>query len=411
MFSSNSGVEIAIGIMILVGLFGGLLAKKFKFPMVTGYIIVGVILSPSVLHILSEATIDNMEIITSVALGIIAYEIGGSLPIRSIRTLGRSVIWVTIAETFGALLAVTLALTFTGHTIIGNNQGTLLHSYLPIAIIIGAAVAPAAPAVTMAVIRELRARGTLTNTLLAVVALDDALGVVLFAICLRIAVFFMTGIGGFEPQAVLGTSFLEIIKSMGLGAGLGLILNLATRRVGRKSLLLVVTLAIIIICVGLCQTLGLSLILANMLIGFVVRNTYKEEVPFTVIEEIEPIVFVVFFVIAGMHFNVAVMQAAGIVAAIIFGTRFLGKYLGIRGSRRFSKAPAVVTKYLPFALMPEAGVTIGLALVAKNTLPASGLVDVMFNAILASVIINELAAPPLTRFAIIKAGEANVVTK
>ena len=122
--------------MILVGLLGGLLAKKLKFPMVTGYIIVGVILSPSVLNILSETTINNMEIITSVALGIIAYEIGGSLPIRSIRTLGRSVIWVTIAETLGALLAVTLVLTFTGHTIIGNDQGTLLHGYLPIAVII-----------------------------------------------------------------------------------------------------------------------------------------------------------------------------------------------------------------------------------------------------------------------------------
>jgi Kef-type K+ transport system membrane component KefB len=398
---------LAIGVMVSIGLFGGLLANRLKFPRITGYIIIGVLLSPSILNLVTKATLESWDILSTVVLAIIGYAIGGSLRLGSIRRLGRSVAWITIAEAIGALAIVTLLITLTGPVALAIPQADFLHTYLPLALVIGAAVCPAAPAVTLAVIRELKAKGPLTMTLLAVVALDDALGVILFAIVLGVAQPLLGGAGGISLYAMLGIPALDIMKSIGIGAALGFALIGIAKLARSRALLLAAVLGMLMLCVGLASVLGISVILASMVVGFVVRNRIDkvmEDEPFIAIEGIEDFAFAVFFVLAGMHFDFGVIRTAGILAALIFAGRFLGKYLGVRASAGRTQAPEVVKKYLSFALMPEAGVTIGLALVAKSAFPALG--DILLNGILASVIINELVAPPLTKYAITKAGEA-----
>jgi len=395
---------LAIGIMIVVGLFGGLASEKLKFPRITGYIIVGVLLSPSLLNIISRETIGNLDIVTDIALGFIAYLIGGSLYWAQLQRLAKSIIWITLLQSLGAWFLVTLVLAISGHLIIPN--GTFWQTYFPLAFIVGAVSCATAPAATMAIIREYKAKGPLTATLLAVVALDDAVAVIAFAIASGVCQPLVGGASNISFYQMLGVPFLYIIESIAIGIVFAVALIYVAKLVRTRELLLVVVFGMIMLCAGVTSYLGISSILANMVVGFIVVNKVRRGGLFSVVEEVEDVVYAVFFVLAGLHFDLSVLKVAGILALLVVLARCAGKYTGTRMGAKISHAPYVVKRYLGFALLPKAGVTVGLVLLAALEFPAFG--AVMLNAILASVIINELIAPPLTKYAIFKAGEAKV---
>jgi Kef-type K+ transport system membrane component KefB len=400
----TTDLALAIGIMITVGLLGGVLSNKIKFPRVTGYIIVGILLSPSVIHLIPRATIDKLDIITHVTLGIVAYLIGTSLRLESIKRLGRSISWITPTQSLGAWLVVTLSLVFLAPYILAIPGATFMGNYFPLALVVGAIASATAPAVTMAVIRELKARGPLTTTLLAVVALDDAIAVIAFAIAVGVAQPLVNGGNGVALYQMLAVPSLEIAKSIGIGTALGFALVYLTKLAKTRALMLTVVLGIVLLCTGLANHLGISLIMANMTIGFIVANRVPDSEPAIVVESVEEIVFAIFFVFSGMHFDASVIRTAGILGLMLFGIRFAGKYYGTVIGARISRASDEVRKYLGFALVPQAGVALGLALLAAEILPALG--NILVNIVLASVIINEIVAPPLTKYAITKAGES-----
>jgi Kef-type K+ transport system membrane component KefB len=400
----TTDLTLAIGIMVTVGLLGGVLSNKIKFPRITGYIIVGIILSPSVLNLVSRATIDKLDIITHATLGIVAYLIGASLRMESIRKLGRSIAWITPFQSLGAWLVSTLVIAFVAPLILATPGATFMSNYFPMALVIGAMASATAPAAVMAIIREYKARGPFTTTLLAVVALDDAIAIIAFAVALGVAQPLVIGSGSISLHQMLAIPALEIAQSIGIGTALGFLLVYLSRLVRTRALLLSVVLGIIMLCTGLSSFLGVSLIMANMTIGFIVANRVEDSEPIAAVEGIEEVVFSIFFVFSGMHFDASVMKTAGILALLIVATRFSGKYFGTRIGSKISGAPEPVKKYLGLALLPKAGVTLGLALLAQENFPVFG--DLIFNGVLASVIINELVAPPLTKYAITKAGEA-----
>ena len=399
----TTDLALAIGVMITVGLLGGVLSNKIKFPRITGYIIVGMLLSPSVLNLISRATIDKLDIITHLALGIVAYLIGASLRMESIRKLGRGIVWITPFQSLGAWLVGTLVIAFVTPLILSAPGATFMSNYLPMGLVIGAMAAATAPAAVMAIIREYKARGPFTTTLLAVVALDDAIAVIAFAIAIGIAQPLVSGSDGVSFYQMLAVPGLEIAKSIGIGTALGFLLVYLNKLIRTRALLLSAVLGIVLLCTGLANFLGVSLIMANMTIGFIVANRVADSEPIAVMEGIEEVVFAIFFVFSGMHFDASVMRTAGILALLIVATRFTGKYLGTRIGATISHAPDVIKKYLGLALLPKAGVTLGLALLAERAFPAFG--NIIFNGVLASVIINELVAPPLAKYAIVKAGE------
>jgi Kef-type K+ transport system membrane component KefB len=392
---------LAIGIIVVVGFLGGLALGKFKFPRITGYIIVGVLLSPSLLNIISRETIGNLDIITDIALGFIAYLIGGSLHWGHLQKLAKSITWITLFQSLGAWFLVTLGLAFLSHLIIPHE--TFWQTYFPMAFIIGAVSCATAPAATMAIISEYKAKGPLTTILLAVVALDDAVAVIAFAIASGICRPLVNG-SNLSFYQMLGIPFLHIVESAAIGIVFAIALMYLSRLVRTRELLLVVVFGTIMLCAGITSYLGISSILANMVVGFIVVNKVNRREVFVVVEEIEDVLFAMFFVLAGLHFDLAVMKTAGILALLIFLGRSLGKYFGVRAGARISHAPDTVKKYLGFALLPTAGVAVGLVLLAERAFPTFG--AIMLNAILAAVIINELVAPPLTKYAIFKAGEA-----
>ena len=395
---------LAVGIMIVIGFLGGLASEKFKFPMITGYILIGVLLSPSLLNIIPRETVGELDIITDVALGIIAYLIGGSLHWVDLRRLAKSIAWIIPLESLGSWFLVTLVLASLGSLIMPDE--TFWQTYFPMAFIIGAISCATAPAATMAIISECRAKGPFTTTLLAVVGLDDVIAVVAFAIASGISRPLVNGAESISFYQMLGTPFLHILESISIGIAFAIVLMHTIRLARTRELLLVVVFGMIMLCTGVSTYLGLSLILANMVAGFIIANKVKRREMFLVVEEIENVVYVIFFVLAGLHFDLSVMKLAGILALLIVIARCLGKYMGVRVGAGISHAPDNVKKYLGLALLPKAGVTVGLVLMASLEFPTFGVL--MLNAVLASTIINELIAPPLSKYAIFKSGEAMV---
>ena len=396
-------IILTIGIIVVVGFFGGWASEKFRLPRITGYIIVGVLLSPSLLNIIPKETIGNLALITDIALGFIAFLIGGSLRLESIRKLARSIITVLPFEALTACFLVTLVLASLGHVIVPNQS--FWQTYFPMAFIIGAISCATAPAATIAIISQYKAKGPLTTTLLAVVALDDAIAVIAFAIASGICQPLVNGTG-ISLYQMLALPLLHMLESAAIGAVFALALMYISRLARTRGLILVLVFGMVMLCAGVTSYLGVSSILANMVVGFIAANKVRSKEMFLVVEEIEDVFYAMFFVLAGLHFDLSALKVAGILALLIVLARYFGKYTGARIGARISHAPDAVQKYLGFALLPQAGVAIGLVLLAEHSFPAFG--DIMLNGILASVIVNELITPPLTKYAIFKAGEAGI---
>jgi Kef-type K+ transport system membrane component KefB len=204
---------------------------------------------------------------------------------------------------------------------------------------------------------------------------------------------------------MLVSPLLEILESIAIGAALAFALISISKLVKSRSLLLVVVLGTIMVCVGIAEILEVSLILANMVLGIIVCNMAHREEMFGVIDDIEDTIFAIFFVLAGLHFDFEAMRAAGLIALLIFTARFTAKYFGTMAGAQIARSPKDIKKYLGLALMPAAGVSIGLALLAQRAFPDLG--GIIYNAILATVVINEIIGPPLAKLAIFKAGEQN----
>lgn len=391
---------LAAGILIIAGYFGGLAARKIRFPRITGYLVIGMILSPSLLNIIPKGLIQGeLTIITEIALGIIAYLVGGNLELKALKTVGKSVFSITLLEANGAWFVVTLLITFLMPLFIRMDISKCFY----MAIVIGAISCATAPAATLAVIHEYKAKGPLTTTLLDVVALDDAFAIIAYSIAIAIVGVLAGGVA----SSPLVSGLVEIFGSLALGGALGFGLVWLARYIQRRQMLLVVVSGMILLAVGLAKPLGLSSLLSCMAIGFVVVNWLPHpEQLFGVVNDIEDLVFAVFFTLAGTHFDLAALKIGGILALLMLGGRFAGKYWGARFGATVSRSPETVRKYTGLGLLPQAGVAIGLVLLVKQIPALSEMASLMVNAVLAQVILNELIAPPLTKYALFKAGEA-----
>ncbi len=401
---------LAIGILVIAGFFGGLVAKKIRYPRISGYIIVGMLLSPSVLNVIPSQLIkEDLSVITDIALGVVAYLIGGSLSIERLKKLGKNIVTITPFQALGAWIFVTLLILSLGHFVIkfDISNPNFYQTYLPMAIIIGAISCATAPAAILAIIHEYRAKGTLTTTLLGVVALDDAFTIASYAVAISIAEVLIIGVEVLSLYQMLIVPMFDVVGSLLLGAGFGFVLVYMSRFAKTRKTLLVIVLGTIMLSIGTAKILGISSLLANMAMGFVIVNKMRpSEKMFAVINDIEDVIFAMFFTLAGAHFDLGVVKTAGILALLIVIGRFSGKFIGARIGATISQAPTVVRKYLGFGLLPKAGVTMGLVLLAQQNSVFSVIGNMMVNAILASIIINELIAPPLTKYALFKAGEA-----
>ena len=391
---TEPGPLFDIGLLLAVGMVAGLIAARFGLPRVAGYVLAGVAFSPG---LLGEALRLDVAAwsppLTDAALGIIAYLVGGSITTGQLRRMGRLIVTTTLGESLGAVLLVGLTLSallwFTGA------------ESLSLALALASVAGTTAPAATVAVMHQYRADGPLTRTLLGVVALDDALGIIVFSLALVL----LTGsslVGAGERAA------LEIGGALALGGLGGWLLARFAHLLREDSLRLPVVLAALLLTLGVASAVGASALLASLTLGFAARHFQRSggERLFAPLEAMEEVVFLIFFTVAGSHFQPGIFAAHPELVAGYVLARLAGKTGGAFLGARLGGAPPVVSRWIGFGLAPQAGVAVGLALTLAER-PAFGEAgDIVVNVILASVLVNEIIGPLAASLALRRAGEA-----
>ncbi|MFO7605112.1 MAG: cation:proton antiporter [Desulfurivibrionaceae bacterium] len=399
-FSHNT--LFALGLILIVGYFSGRIAAFFRIPQISGYIVAGLLFSPSISGIFEAAQIDALFGLTSeIALAVIAYAIGGSLQMSLVRGLGRSIWWINLAQGFGAFICTALAVYAAGSFLlpVGASSETIIAA----ALIMGGIAVATAPAATIAVVHELRARGPLTTTLLGVVALDDALSIVVFSGALA----FASQLQGANPAEAIRISEGAIAVGGALLTGLlgGFLFSIFLDSSKRADSNLLLSLGAIFLVSGFSTSFGFSPLLANMMMGFIIINRVeKADVIFHQLNLIEKTLFCLFFALAAAHFDLAVLKTSALLGIALLLVRLIGKLAGAYLGGKLSGASREVTSYLGITLLPQAGLSLGLIFLARPMFSPQ-IFDLLLSAMLASIILNEIISPPMVKWALAKAEE------
>ena len=393
------------------GLMLSRLTKLFHLPAVTAYLIAGLLIGPYCLGALnipgigfnSQEQTESFRIITQTALGFIAFSMGNEFRLSQLKAMGSKAI------TIGIVQAVVTTLLVDG-VLIGLHFLFPNLISLPAAIVLGAIASATAPAATLMVIRQYKADGPLTRLLMLVVAIDDAVGLLLFAVSFGIANALETG--AVNVIGVVVEPIVEIVLSLGMGAVMGLLLHWVERFFHSRSKRMTISVAFVMLTAGLSMLkfqlgpvhCGFSLLLSCMMTGTVFCNicdtseelmerTEKWTVPLNVL----------FFVISGAELDLRILlnPVTLIVGVVYIAARSIGKYLGAYGSCKATRCSASITKHLGITLLPQAGVALGMAVTAASLADGS----LVRNVILFSVLVYELVGPSLTKRSLTLAGE------
>ena len=402
-------VTFCIALLLAAGLSGAKLAQKLHMPSVTGYIVAGLLLGPAGLSIVTSEEIGHdLDHFTQIALMLIAFGIGEHIEIKKLKKHAGSLFWIGICEAVGAFLMVSTVLFAVIRFSNFPLDGWETKNFLILALLFGSIGIATAPAATLLVIRELKAKGPLTSTLMAIVAIDDGLAIMVFGLVVSIA-HQLLGHAGEPLYIALGASLMEIVGSLLLGICTAALFLLSINKLRGMGELMTGGLATLLLCGEAAYYLHLSPLLAGMTAGFTLVNKAEKDVRiFRALNRFEPPIYVLFFALAGTHLELAALQAAGIFGLIYFLSSVSGKIIGIQTGGFISGSPATVRKYLPFAMMPQAGVAIGLIFMLSSDETLASYTQIITPVVLAGVFISELTGPLGARFAITRAGEADV---
>lgn len=386
-------IILKISIVLAAGLLGGKLANRLKLPNVTGYIIAGLFLGSSFFKLLSEQELAQLDIVSEMALAFIAFSIGSELVYSELRKVGKKIMIITIFEALGAVLLVFVAMFF------------LFGQPLSFSLVLASMSAATAPAATLLVMRQYRAYGPLTKTIIPVVALDDVLGIVAFGIAIPIARLTMNDAALSVGQSILHILW-EIFGSLLIGGILGLGLTLIGTKLKARDDFQVTALVAIGLGMGCAKVMGLSPLLVNMMVGLMLVNlSPQHEKAFNAINDFVPPFYVLFFALAGAGLDLSVLKAVGMIGMAYVFARGIGKALGAFVGAVSTKAEKVVSRYLGLALLPQGGVSIGLSILVRQQLPEFA--KEITTIIMFSVLIYEITGPIFAKIAIQKAGEIN----
>ncbi len=383
-------IVLYLGIAMTAGLIFNRIVKKFNLPNVTGYLLAGLIAGPYVLNLIPNEAVEQMSIITNVALGFIAFSIGGSFQISNIKAIGGKVLVITFFEACTASLFVTVSLLIFGFP-------------SPVALALGAIAAATAPATTLLVARQYNADGPVTRMLLPVVAMDDAICIILFSVMTSIASVIANGSELSVSQMILDP-VREIGLSLILGAAVGAVVSFCAKAFKSRANRIAVIVCSIFLCVSLADKFDLSSLLVCMMNSAVMVNLSKEsDKMLDVCDRWTPPLFLLFFVISGAELNLSVLPQIGLIGVIYLIARTLGKYFGATAGSAIIKADKNIIKYLGFTLIPQAGVAIAMSQLVISVLPEYG--EQIRAVILSATLVYELTGPLVTKAALTSAGE------
>lgn len=408
-------VVFTIGIMILIPMAFSLITKRMGLPNIVAYMLAGIFLGPSILNILESSMLGDMEFITHMVLGFVAFKIGLEINIKEVAEHGRGILLTVFSESFFAVILVALFI----YVLTGNPA---------LALILGALAPASAPAGTTAVIDETKSRGSLTQSLFSVVGIDDGLAIIIFGLITPTAVLLLTESGsGLSFGADFWISFLEPLREIGFSILLGgltaALFILLTRARYFHEQLMPLSFGTIILLTGLSQFTQLSEILSGMVFGLVIgnyprleklRDYEEEEIGFII-----PLFYILFFTLAGANLHLESLPALGMIGLLYVAGRIAGKTSGAYIGASLGGLEPKVRKYLGFGILSQAGVAIGLALVVKNRFQGLGpeindagltmgdqIGNMVFTVITATSVIFEIIGPIMAKYALEKSGEA-----
>lgn len=387
--STSAQVILSLAVMLFSGFLMTRLTKLAHLPNVTGYILAGVLIGPCVLNLIPETVQNGMDFVTDVALAFIAFGVGKYFKLERLRKNGRSVLILTVFESLIAALLIFLVMAF------------VFRLPIPFSLLLGAIGSATAPASTIMTIRQYKAKGQFVDILLQIVALDDAVALLAFSVCAAIAQA-MEGGSGISPKAVL-LPILWNLLALAAGALAGFLLHklIGENRSSQHRLVLVT--ALLLSITGFCTALDISPLLACMVMGAVYINVSGNKKVFKQANGFTPPIQLLFFVLSGMRMDLTALKAAGLIGVVYFLVRIIGKYAGAWLGAVLGKASVPIRRYLGLALIPQAGVSIGLALLGQRILPAeSG--ALLSTIILSSGVLYEMIGPACAKAAIFLSG-------
>ncbi len=380
-------MSIILSLAVFVGL-GMVLARVLKrlgSPEVLSYILAGLVISVCLARFLPKGFVSAGDTIGTVALGFIAFEIGDTFRLKNVREVGSKGLWLSVVQA-----VFTYAVVLLGFLTTEALHITHLPDAMPVALFLASTAAATAPAATFMVVQEYRAKGPLTNYLLMAVTFDDAVGIILFDISVVIMRIVLRGGPLHVSEMILGP-LREIGLSLLIGAVTGVIMVVMSRWFRSKSERLLLAIMIVLATVGVSQVLGVSSLLACMLAGTLFANMAADPAStFATVDTWTVPLLLMFFVFSGADINLALLPKFAVVALCYVVLRSFGKIFGSWAGARMVKAPVTVAKYLGWAMLPQAGVAIGFAVIARSIFPE---LSYLSTIVLAIVIVFEIVGP------------------
>jgi len=400
----NLNILFLLGIALFGGTIGGRIFEKLRIPKVVGYIFIGFLLGGAGLKVIDMSTINMMQPFNYFALGIIGFMIGGELKKEAFAKYGKQFVYILLSEGLTAFIFVSVLIILVGAVFFGFTT-----QVITLGLILGAIASATAPAATTDVLWEYKTKGPLTSTVIGIVAMDDALSLMLFAICSSIANTMLLHAGANIMNTVLLPVY-EIAGSVIVGGLMGLLLSVIVRKYFEEEGILAFSIGLVLLVLGLAEALKLDMILAAMALGTVLTNTvpHRSEEVFKFVARFAPPIFVLFFVLFGAKLNISSMSLPLIIMTVVYLVgRTFGKGLGAMFGAKVSGAPRTVQKYLPFCLFSQAGVAIGLSILASQRFHDT-IGDSIVIIITTTTFVVQLIGPPSVKWAAGKAGEVGL---
>lgn len=401
----SSQFVLLLGIIIFAGAFGGWLFQKLKIPQVVGYIVIGILIGSSGMHILEPQVIVALDPVSTVALSFIGFLVGAELKITTIKKYGKQFVSILLFEAITPAIIVGAVVSVVVFLVTKN----FVHA-ISLGLILGAICSATAPAATTDVLVEYRTKGPLTTTVYGIVAMDDAVALILYTVASTI-VRPLIGGNSLSFGIQILNIFRDIFGSIAIGVAFGFVLTFILKGIiSSEGRALSFSLGTMFLCTGITQIFDFDNILAAMSMGFVIVNFAPAKVNniFGLVAKYTPPIYVLFFVLVGAKLNIWIITPfLGILALIYVFGRTFGKAIGSMFGAWITKAPKTVQKFLPFCLLSQAGVAIGLSIAAGNDF-ADSIGPEILLIITATTFIVQLVGPIFVKIGVTKAGECGL---
>ena len=401
-------ITLLLALILTIGFVIAKAGQTIRLPSVTGFITAGILLGPSCLNVITaEATGNQLRHFTQIALMLIAFGIGEHLELKRLKITAKTVLSICLVDTAAAMLLVAGTIFLVTRATGAGGPGLLDKDYLVLGLILGTISIATAPGTILFITRECRAVGTMTTTLLQVVAVNNGLAIIFFGV----AVVLARQVVGTE-QAILGTMLVILAKisfSLLLGLATGLLIDFIIHRLIDRGEMLTAGLALLLLSGELARFLKLSPLLVGIAIGFTIVNRDRRDVRlFRTLNAFEPPIYVLFFTLAGAHLDFSALKVAGWLGFLYFLLRWMSKALGAYWGGALAGASSLERKYLGLALVPQAGVAIGLVFLINSDPSLNVYTAILTPTVLVGVVFSELVGPACTKYSLEKAGETVV---